>query len=154
MATDPVYVNIQELQLEHSTTTANDSHSPFQQCLSNPLNNWEIHTDTKSGHFFYYNSVSGQTTWESPFEASLNSVSFSHSHCPSPDSSAEWNQYVDEASGQIFFYNAATGETSWEAPKEILSPPEMRLALTRRAPDQRVSGWEERSIKNIRYKEK
>ncbi|XP_032090477.1 rho GTPase-activating protein 27 [Thamnophis elegans] len=135
VATDPVYVNIQELQLEHSTTTVNDS--PFQLCLSNTLNNWEIHTDTESGHFFYYNSVTGQTTWESPFGASLNSVSLSHSHCPSPDSSAEWNQYVDENSGQIFFYNAATGETSWEAPQEIFNPPEMRPSFTRRSPDRR-----------------
>ncbi|XP_060547732.1 rho GTPase-activating protein 27 isoform X2 [Pantherophis guttatus] len=137
VATDPIYVNIQELQLEHSTTTANDSQSPFQLCFSNPLNDWEIHTDTESGHFFYYNSVTGQTTWESPFGASLNSVSLSHSHCPSPVSSAEWNQYVDEASGQIFFYNAATGETSWEAPQEIFNPPEMRHAFTRKSPDRR-----------------
>ncbi|XP_058035515.1 transmembrane protein 98 isoform X2 [Ahaetulla prasina] len=136
-ATDPVYVNIQELQLEHNTTTANDSQSPFQLCLSNPLNDWEIHTDTESGHFFYYNSVTGQTTWESPFGASLDSVSLSHSHCPSPDSSAEWNQYIDKASGQIFFYNAATGETSWEAPQEIFNPPEMWSAFTKRSPDRR-----------------
>ncbi|XP_026541877.1 rho GTPase-activating protein 27 isoform X1 [Notechis scutatus] len=138
VATDPVYVNLQELQLEHSTTTARDSQSPFQLCLSNSLNNWEIHTDTKSGHFFYYNSVTGQTTWESPFGAPFgDSVSLSHSHCPSPVSSAEWNQYVDKASGQIFFYNAATGETSWEAPQETFNPPEMRPAFTRRSSDRR-----------------
>ncbi|XP_070583556.1 rho GTPase-activating protein 27-like [Erythrolamprus reginae] len=136
-ATDPVYVNIQELQLEHSTTTANDSQAPFQLCVGNTSNNWEIHTDTESGHFFYYNSVTGQTTWESPFEASLNSVSPSYSHCPSPVSSAEWNQYVDETSGQIFFYNTATGETSWEAPQEIFNTPEMRLSFSRKSPDQR-----------------
>ncbi|KAG8139832.1 hypothetical protein E2320_002587 [Naja naja] len=136
VATDPVYVNLQELQLEHSTTTANDSQSPFQLCLSNPLNNWEIHTDTESGHFFYYNSVTGQTTWESPFGASLNSMNVSHSHCPNPVSS-EWNQYVDEASGQIFFYNAVTGETSWEAPEETFNPTEMQPAFTRRSLDRR-----------------
>uniref|UniRef100_A0A670ZPJ0 Rho GTPase activating protein 27 n=1 Tax=Pseudonaja textilis TaxID=8673 RepID=A0A670ZPJ0_PSETE len=112
-------------------------------CLGNSLNNWEIHTDTKSGHFFYYNSVTGQTTWESPFGAPFgDSVSLSHSHCHSPVSSAEWSQYVDKASGQIFFYNAATGETSWEAPQETFNPPVMRPAFTRRSSDQRLKSLE------------
>ncbi|XP_063156572.1 rho GTPase-activating protein 27 isoform X2 [Candoia aspera] len=132
VATDPVYVNLQELQLEHRTATANNAQSSLQPCLSSSLKNWETHTDTESGHLFYYNSVTGQTTWESPFEASLDSVSPSHPHSPSPATPANWNQYVDEASGQIFFYNAATGETSWDAPQvnEILSPPEMQPAFT------------------------
>ncbi|XP_062988847.1 rho GTPase-activating protein 27-like isoform X2 [Elgaria multicarinata webbii] len=133
VATDPVYVNLQELQLEQSDTAASNVEATLQPQLRGLLNNWETHTDKDSGHLFYYNSLTGQTTWESPFDPSVNSArpasSRSPSLAPSPATpAAEWDQYVDEASGQVFFYNTLTGETSWDAPhvNEVLDYPEMQ----------------------------
>lgn len=145
-ATDPVYVNLQDLQWELNSIASSSTESTLQPHLSGPLANWETHTDTESGHLFYYNPKTGQTTWQCPFDGFLDSVSPVHSHssslAPSPATPAEWGQYLDEASGQVFFYNTATGETSWDAPQgeETFSCPEMQTAVAPYSPvDQRVN---------------
>ncbi|XP_044274689.1 rho GTPase-activating protein 27 isoform X1 [Varanus komodoensis] len=142
--TDPVYVNLQELQLEPRTASASSAEATLQPPLRSSLTNWETHTDTESGHLYYYNPATGQTTWEPPFGTSANSASPAHSCspslAPSPSTPAEWDQYVDEASGHIFFYNTATGETSWHAPTtdEVLDYSEMQPAFSPYSPvDQR-----------------
>ncbi|XP_061444863.1 rho GTPase-activating protein 27 isoform X2 [Rhineura floridana] len=143
-AADPVYVNIQDLQLERSIATASNAESTPQPHRSSPLTSWETHTDAESGRLFYYNPETGQTTWESPFDASDNTGSPAHPCSPllplSPATPAEWDQYVDQASGQVFFYNTTTGETSWDAPQgnEMLNCPEMQPAFAPYSPmDQR-----------------
>uniref|UniRef100_A0A8D0L7Y9 Rho GTPase activating protein 27 n=1 Tax=Sphenodon punctatus TaxID=8508 RepID=A0A8D0L7Y9_SPHPU len=109
---DPVYVNLQEVRQEAEATSS----SPLTEPLpSSPLSDWETHTDADSGQPFYYNPVTGQTTWDCPFDAPVEAVSPTTS--PSP-SLGEWSQYLDEASGQLFFYNSVTGQTSWEPPQE------------------------------------
>nr|XP_048686425.1 rho GTPase-activating protein 27 isoform X2 [Caretta caretta] len=135
----PVYVNIQELRQLSAVTDP----SPPQRCPSSVLADWETHTDTGSGHLFYYNSVTGETTWDSPFGCPEDGVS----PAPSPSPSlvpcpavAEWGQYVDDASGQVFFYNSVTGETSWEPPPATDEPStqEMQPAIAQYRPmDQR-----------------
>ncbi|XP_074834962.1 rho GTPase-activating protein 27 isoform X2 [Carettochelys insculpta] len=111
----PVYVNVQELRQQVAATDPSLS----QRCPSSVLADWETHTDQGSGHLFYYNPLTGETTWDSPFERLADGVSPAPSPspalAPSP-AAAEWGQYVDEASGQVFFYNSVTGETSWEPP--------------------------------------
>lgn len=144
---DPVYVNLQELQLERRTTTATRAESTHQPQLSSLLTRWETHTDTGSGRLFYYNPVTGQTTWDSPFDASLNSASPTQPRSPSlalsPATPGEWDQYVDEASGQVFFHNTTTGESSWDAPQQLSETPdylEMQPAFASYSPvDQRVN---------------
>ncbi|XP_053122210.1 rho GTPase-activating protein 27 isoform X2 [Hemicordylus capensis] len=139
-ATDPVYVNLQDLKWELNAVAATGAESTLRPHLGSPQANWETHTDTESGNLFYYNPVTGQTTWESPFDGSVNNVSPACSRSPSlalsPATPAEWDQYVDEASGQVFFYNTTTGETSWEAPQveETLDYSEMQPALSPYSP--------------------
>ncbi|XP_075578834.1 LOW QUALITY PROTEIN: rho GTPase-activating protein 27 [Pelecanus crispus] len=109
----PIYLNIQELQEEAAAASS----APEKPGSS--VSDWETHTDTDSGHLFYYNPVTGETTWDCPFGQAEDGVS----PVASPASSLahspefpEWEQYVDEASGQAFFYNSVTGETSWDPP--------------------------------------
>ncbi|KAH0626971.1 hypothetical protein JD844_002305 [Phrynosoma platyrhinos] len=153
--TDPVYVNLQELGLEQSASTASHAASTPEPHFTSPLTNWETHTDTETGHLFYYNPATGQTTWESPFEASVNSTSptqaLSPLLAPSPATPAEWDQYVDEASGQVFFYNTATGESSWDAPQGNVTPdyPEMQPAFPSYSPADRRPPTPETDYPNL-----
>ncbi|XP_067168148.1 rho GTPase-activating protein 27 isoform X2 [Apteryx mantelli] len=118
----PVYLNVQELREEAAAAAAAAAGSAPQRGPTEPRGSaadWETHTDPDSGHLFYYNPLTGETTWDCPFEQAEDGVSpaaspaSSLAHSPE---SAEWGQYVDEASGQAFFYNSVTGETSWDPP--------------------------------------
>ncbi|NXD31420.1 RHG27 protein, partial [Spelaeornis formosus] len=51
----------QELR-EEATTASSAPEGPGSSVLD-----WETHTDTDSGHLFYYNPVTGETTWDCPF---------------------------------------------------------------------------------------
>ncbi|NXJ53449.1 RHG27 protein, partial [Spizaetus tyrannus] len=57
----PIYLNIQELREEAAATSS----APEE--ASSSVSDWETHTDTDSGHLFYYNPVTGETTWDCPF---------------------------------------------------------------------------------------
>ncbi|NWR60291.1 RHG27 protein, partial [Bucorvus abyssinicus] len=57
----PIYLNIQELQ-EEAAAAGSAPEEP-----GSSVSDWETHTDTESGHLFYYNPVTGETTWDCPF---------------------------------------------------------------------------------------
>ncbi|NWI68894.1 RHG27 protein, partial [Todus mexicanus] len=58
---NPIYLNLQELQEEAAAAGS----APEEPVSS--VSDWETHTDTESGHLFYYNPVTGETTWDCPF---------------------------------------------------------------------------------------
>ncbi|XP_040392393.1 rho GTPase-activating protein 27 isoform X1 [Cygnus olor] len=129
-----VYLNIQELQEEAATGS---SAPPAPEEPRGSGTDWETHMDTDSGHLFYYNPVTGETTWDCPFEQAEDGVSPAASPASSLAHSpqfAEWGQYVDEASGQAFFYNSVTGETSWDPPHTGDSSQDMYPGLTPYSP--------------------
>lgn len=77
---------------------------------------WTEHVDPQSGHTFYYNAATGETSWTKPAPAAQEQQ-------PAPLSLAgggavpqDWTEHVDPASGNKFYYNAKTGETSWVQP--------------------------------------
>ncbi|NXW89033.1 RHG27 protein, partial [Alopecoenas beccarii] len=55
----PIYLNIQELREEAAGSAPEEPGSSVWD--------WETHTDTESGRLFYYNPVTGETTWDCPF---------------------------------------------------------------------------------------
>ncbi|KAM8988758.1 rho GTPase-activating protein 27 isoform 3-T3 [Ara ararauna] len=109
----PIYLNLQELR-EAAAATSSAPEEPISS-----ISDWETHTDTDTGHLFYYNPVTGETTWDCPFGQAGDGVSpwasptSSLAHSPR---GSEWEQHMDEGSGQAFFYNWVTGETSWDPP--------------------------------------
>ncbi|XP_071433633.1 rho GTPase-activating protein 27 isoform X3 [Pithys albifrons albifrons] len=110
---DPIYLNIQELREEAAAT------SSIPEEPGGSVSDWETHTDTESGHLFYYNPGTGETTWQCPFGRAADTGSAAASPASSLAHSPEfpaWEQHVDEGSGQTFFYNSVTGETSWDPP--------------------------------------
>ncbi|KAM4691299.1 rho GTPase-activating protein 27 [Rhinophrynus dorsalis] len=112
----PIYVNINDIRKEG----ARERLSSRQHSSTSTLEDWETHTDKDSGQLFYYNSVTGATTWDSPFdqpEDQVHSPLSQASLSPLPGDN-EWEKHFDEASGLFFFYNSVTGETSWEPPIE------------------------------------
>ncbi|XP_042643485.1 rho GTPase-activating protein 27 isoform X2 [Tyto alba] len=129
----PIYLNIQELREEAAAASS----APEEPGGS--VSDWETHTDTDSGHLFYYNPVTGETTWDCPFGQAEDGVSPVASPASSVTHSTEfpeWEQYVDEASGQAFFYNSVTGETSWDPPHagDGSNPQDMYPGVTRYGP--------------------
>lgn len=138
---DPIYLNIQELREEAAAASS----APEEPGGS--VSDWETHTDTDSGHLFYYNPVTGETTWDCPFGQAADGVSPAASPTSSLTHSLErpeWEQHVDEGSGQTFFYNSVTGETSWDPPTagDTGSPREIHPGGTWYGlMEQRVSTW-------------
>ncbi|XP_065506913.1 rho GTPase-activating protein 27 isoform X2 [Caloenas nicobarica] len=129
----PIYLNIQELQ-EEAAAAGSAPEEP-----GSSVSDWETHTDTESGHLFYYNPVTGETTWDCPFGQAEDGVSPAASPASSLAHSPEfpaWEQHVDEGSGQAFFYNSVTGETSWDPPQagDGGSPQDMYPGVTRYGP--------------------
>ncbi|KAM4031544.1 rho GTPase-activating protein 27 isoform 2-T4 [Anomaloglossus baeobatrachus] len=117
-----IYANLEDFRSDE----LRKSTSSQQRYSSSTIDDWETHTDNGTGQLFYYNCVTGETTWDCPFdqiEETLQSP-ISPTSPSSVSEELEWEKHFDESSGQFYFYNLVTGETSWDP------PPESELHLT------------------------
>merc|ERR1712238_334386 len=98
---------------------------------------WVEEEDPSSGQIYFYNSTTGETSWERPMnteEVEVNSLDRLNGTEPfnneeEDDNETEgdasttsnnlptgWVEQEDTSSGQIYFYNSTTGETSRDRP--------------------------------------
>ncbi|ETL39944.1 hypothetical protein L916_08767 [Phytophthora nicotianae] len=70
---------------------------------------WEEAFDEVSGRAYYFNRVTGETSWTLPGEDTAESRASTEN---------EWQESFDEASQTVYYYNIHTGETSWTLPEE------------------------------------
>ncbi|OEU13171.1 hypothetical protein FRACYDRAFT_155497, partial [Fragilariopsis cylindrus CCMP1102] len=72
---------------------------------------WEEVEDPSSGTVYYYNSETGESSWDRPTSAVDDNQDI-------PDPLPEcWVETEDESSGKMYYFNSLTGETSWDRPK-------------------------------------
>ncbi|XP_078079929.1 rho GTPase-activating protein 27-like isoform X2 [Mustelus asterias] len=112
---EAVYQNVTELRQEIAVEPSSLGADSTSQ-----LEEWETHTDQATGQPFYYNVVTGETTWDSPFDnPDSKEPQTPHSRTSSTDSPfVGWESHLDEISGQPYYYNPVTGETTWEPPDQ------------------------------------
>jgi hypothetical protein len=75
---------------------------------------------TAEGQAYFYNSATGETSWEAPAEltASAQAVESAAPTAVASESSAadsSWGEYFD-GDGNKYYYNTVTAETSWDPP--------------------------------------
>ncbi|OQS04356.1 hypothetical protein THRCLA_03391 [Thraustotheca clavata] len=80
-----------------------------QQLHPELYSNWKrVYVDKTT--FYYENSVTGQTQWETPVLQ---------------DPPSGWELIPDASSGKFYYYNSSTGESSWEMPSYTENTVEM-----------------------------
>ncbi|XP_040186786.1 rho GTPase-activating protein 27-like isoform X7 [Rana temporaria] len=107
------YVNLEEFRKDKEKPRSSSQNLGS----SSTLDDWETHTDQGSGQLFYYNSVTGETTWDCPFDQAEEQLISPASPSPAEEDS-NWEKHFDETSGQFYFHNPVTGETSWDPPAQ------------------------------------
>ncbi|KAF1323619.1 Tkl protein kinase, partial [Globisporangium splendens] len=70
---------------------------------------WEEAFNEALQRSYFFNRLTGETSWTPPGEATSESADSTIQH--------GWQQAFDEASQTAYYYNADTGETSWTLPE-------------------------------------
>ena len=70
---------------------------------------WQRQLDPTCNKSFYYNSQTGESTWEKPSTSS---------NWTGEEQQEEWSRYRDKDANKSFYYNNKTGESEWVADEE------------------------------------
>ncbi|POM63696.1 Hypothetical protein PHPALM_20869 [Phytophthora palmivora] len=107
-----------------TVVTATDAVSPSGHFLSahETTGTWQEFLDEATGHLYYYNTKTGECSWEPPASRSdpslvvesLQSVATAES---TAIGASPWVMYIDPASQVPYYVNTETLATSWEQPQ-------------------------------------
>jgi hypothetical protein len=86
-----------------------------KEYIENSMVNWKITTDISTGKNYYYNELTGESSWTDPC---IDSKGFS-TPTRSNTTTILWNRHVDENTGNFYYYNILTKESTWEYPKQV-----------------------------------
>jgi hypothetical protein len=85
---------------------------------------WTIEDDPSTGRSYFFNTISGTTSWEPPLVVPVHhdqegepAVEMNHVRDAGKESlPAGWSECTDPQSGDTYFVNDSTGETRWDFP--------------------------------------
>lgn len=111
------------------STSSGDADAAWQSTASaaavdasSHRSDWEVRHDDASGAVYYYNTRTGDASWDAPGDVDANSsdahVASDGAATLSIDSSSshlQWTEAFDE-SGRVYYVNLATLETRWDLP--------------------------------------
>jgi outer membrane protein assembly factor BamB len=81
---------------------------------------WQEMFDPNSNRTYYYNSSTGESSWDRPYQETNDFIDLSESSYNIEDkSTSNWVE-ASADDGRLYYYNSATGETSWEKPVALM----------------------------------
>ncbi|CAH0515331.1 unnamed protein product [Peronospora belbahrii] len=75
---------------------------------------WEKYVDEASGSAYYYNTSTGESSWEVPAGLKPLLASDMSEDCKT----TKWREFVDDASGATYYYDEVNGVSRWDKPED------------------------------------
>lgn len=87
------------------------------------MSDWVPVYDESNQGYYYYNQITGESTWETP-------PGYTNTVDSTPQLPAGWIAVTEEGSGSIYYYNEQTGESSWDVPAAPAAAYEITTTIT------------------------
>jgi len=79
--------------------------------------NWVRMEDPETGRTYWYNTATGQRTYEDPTGKGVDGMVTEGAEDSDEEGESDpWSKVLDEDSGKHYWYNSATGESQWHEP--------------------------------------
>jgi hypothetical protein len=104
--------------------------APAPSSAPTSASKWTAVKDPDSGDTYYYNTATGETTWDKPEGVDAGVPSPAAAQTPAAPQSPQkpvvasgWKAVFDAESNSYYYHNAATGETTWDKPEGFVDTP-------------------------------
>lgn len=85
---------------------------------------WERHVDDASGATYYYNKLTGASSWEEPDGFVARAGGEEQAQDAGDRKPARWRRFTDDDSGKTYYYDEANDVTQWEEPDGFVASSE------------------------------
>lgn len=83
---------------------------------SGDASEWEVRHDETSGAAYFFNTRTGESSWDAPTESYMASVGLEDAVA------SQWTEVFDESRGCVYYVNLHTTETRWDPPPGYAAP--------------------------------